>query len=173
MAIKITPEPKIKTSLWITIFGIFCIILVLALLANYFYLDRLIKQMVQEIQEKEKAMVVTPSEKALEDELYLLEGRINNFSELLSEHGKPLNIFNFLESTCLPNVQLSTFNFTSEKNEVSVSGQADSFVVLGQQILVLGQEPLLKNLNLSEISMSEEGKVGFAFLLTFDPQIFK
>jgi len=45
-------------------------------------------------------------------------------------------------------------------------------VILEQQILVLKQDPLVKSLNISGVSISEEGKVDFTFLLTFAPQIF-
>jgi len=111
--------------------------------------------------------------KKKEEELSPVGKKIDDFGELLQKHKTPLNIFNFLEKICLPTVWFSDFNLTSENGEVTVSGYTDSFVTLEQQILVLKQDLLVKNLNISGVSIGEEGKVNFTFLLTFAPQIFR
>ncbi len=174
MAIEITPKQKIKIPIWVIIIGILCVILVLAFLASYFYLYRSVKRMSQEIEEKN--LVTLPLEKAIgkkEGEIFPISQKIDDFNELLSGHKKPLKIFEFLERTSLPNVLFSTFDFTFEKGELTISGQTDNFVTIEQQVLILKQEPLVKNLNLSGLSMSEEGGINFTLSLTFDSQIFK
>ncbi len=174
MAIEITPRGKVKLPLWMIILGIFTIILLIGFLGSYFYLEISIKKMSQEIQEKEP--ILTPLEEAIkkkEEELSPVGKKIDDFGGLLQKHKTPLDIFNFLEKICLPTAWFSDFNFTSENGEVTVSGHTDNFVTLEQQILVLKQDPLVKNLNISGVSVSEEGKINFTFLLTFVPQIFR
>ncbi len=174
MAIEITPKRKIKIPLWAIIIGVLCVILILAFSASYFYLYRSAKQMSREIEEKN--LVTLPLEEAIrkkEGEVFPIKQKIDDFNELLLGHKKPLKIFEFLERICLPNVWFSTFNFTFEKGELTIFGQADSFVTIEQQVLILKQEPLVKDLNLSGLSMSEEGGINFTLLLTFDSQIFK
>lgn len=174
MAIEITPKQKIKVPIWVIIIGVLCVILVLAFLASYFYLYRSIKQMSQEIEEKN--LTSFPLEKAIkekEQKIFPIKQKIDDFNELLSEHKKPLKVFEFLERICLPNVWFSTFDFTFEKGELTISGETDSFITIEQQILILKQEPLVKNLNLSGLSIGEEGEVSFVLLLVFDPRIFK
>lgn len=182
MAIEITPKAKIKAPLWLIILGVFTIILVIAFLASYFYLEISIKKMSQDIQEKEP--IITPLKEAIkkkEEELSPIGKKIDDFGGLLSGHKKlvkikeedPDALFDVLEKICLPTVWFSDFNFTSENGEIIVSGQTDSFVTLEQQILVLKQEPLIKNLNISEVSISEEGEINFTFLIAFKPEIFK
>jgi len=173
MAIEIAPRGKIKLPFWLIVLGVFAIILLIGFLGSYFYLEISIKKMSQEIQEK--GTTLTPLIEAIEkkeEELNPIEKKIDDFGELLQKHKIPLNIFNFLEKICLPAVWFSDFNFTSEEREVIVSGHTDTFVILEQQILVLKQDPLVKSLNISGVSISEEGKVDFTFLLTFAPQIF-
>lgn len=173
MAIEIIPKPKVEKISWATILLGFCIVLLIFLCISYFYLDKSSKNLSQDIEEKGRALTKTPSEEALEEELLLYEAKINSFAKLLSGHQKPLNIFNFLEQICHPNIWLSDFNLSSGPGIVTISGQAESFVALGQQLVILKEIEVLKNINLSEIAISEEGKIDFALQLTFKPQIFE
>lgn len=174
MAIEITSKQKIKIPLLVIITGVFCVVLILVFLAGYFYLYRSVKQMSQEINEKN--LITLPLERSIrekEKEISPVKQKIDDFNEILLGHKKPLKVFEFLERICLPNVWFSSFDFTFKEGELTVSGQTDSFITIEQQVLILKQEPLVKNLNLSGLSIGEEGEVNFTLLLTFDSQIFE
>lgn len=173
MAIEIVPKPKIEKATWANVLLAISIVLLLALAISYFYFYRSSGKLSQDIQEKEKVLEKTPSEKVLEEKLLLTEEKINNFGQLLSSHQKPLNIFNFLEEACHPDVWFSNFNFDTMKREATISGQAGSFIALGQQLLILKELENLKDINLSKISLGEEGEVDFALQLIFESQILK
>jgi hypothetical protein len=173
MAIEISKKRKIKTPVWAIIFGIFSLILILILAGSYVYLNSAAKKITREVQEKEKSLAATSSEKALENNLNLIENRIKLFASLLSKHRKPGNIFTFIESVCLPNVQFSDFSFGIGQEAISLSGKTDSFLTLEQQLNVLKQEPLVKKIDLSNMSTDDKGIVSFALLLVLDPKIFK
>lgn len=173
MAIEITPKIKIEIPTWVTVLLVFCTIVLVSLLVSYFYFQK-------RIEDINKALVETPDEKILhqkinarKQELLLYKEKIDGLSELLSGHQNVANVFELLERRCLPNVWFSDFEFVSKTGKLTITGQADSFIAVGQQILMLKKEPFLKNLKLSEISLSEAGKVNFALLLTFDSRIFK
>ncbi len=176
MGIQITPRSKIRIPIWSIIFGGICLVLLIGFLTSYFYFGWGIKKTSQEIQEKDK--LVTPLENAIkekENELIPVKQKIDDFSQLLSEHKKPINIFEFLQKICLPNVWFSSFGF-SETGAVIISGETDNFLTFEHQIFVLRQEPLIKDLKIGGVLMSKgEGKesVNFSFSLTFDPQILK
>lgn len=172
MAIEIIPKPKKRPSWAIILFAV-CIVLLLGLAGTYYYFYKSSEKLSQEIQEKEMALRKTSSERALEEELLLYEAKINTFDGLISAHKKPLNIFNFLQDICHPDVWFSDFDFNSAKKTVIVSGKAKSFTALGQQLLILKAVANLENVNLSEISIGEGGGVDFALQLTFEPQILK
>lgn len=173
MAIEITPKKKIKIPIWSTIlFGIAGVLLIISIV-SYFYFEKSSKEMT-------KALEKTPQEAFLEEEiekkekeLGLYREKINTFGILLSRHQNTKNIFDFLEKTCLPNVWFSESEFDYLEGVVIVSGHTDNFVTLGQQILILKAEPLLKNVDLSEIFLAEEGGVDFSLQLNFNPQIFE
>lgn len=173
MAIEITPRVKLKLPIWIISLGVLTILLVIAFLGSYLYLFISINSMSKQIEEKQP--ILAPLEENIrnkEEELIPLSEKIDSFAKLIQGHKKSLNIFNFLEQICLPNVWFSDFDFSSKAGEVTVSGETDNFVSLEQQIIILRQEPFVKNLSISEASISEEGKVVFIFLITFDPQVF-
>jgi len=172
MAIEIVPRPKIKIPRWVFIALAIFVISLLGLTISYFYFDKSSEELSQEIQEKEKALIKTPLERALEEDILSKEKKISSFSNLILVHRKSFNIFNFLEKVCHPQVSFSEFDFTSQKELIEVEGQATSFVVLGQQILILKKEESIKKINLSEVSIGKEGEIEFSLQLTLGPQSF-
>jgi len=173
MAIEIGLKRRVKIPAWSIILGILSLILILILIGSYFYLDSAVKRMTLEIQKREQFLKVGSSEKALQNNLKLIESRIESFADLLSRHYNVGNIFVFLESVCLPKVQFSDFKFDFSKERVVLSGETDNFMMLEQQLHILRQEPLIKKVNLSDVSTNEKGRVDFTFSLVFDPKIFK
>ena len=173
MAIEISKKTKIRVPLWAVALGIVCLALILVLAGSYFYLNILTGKITKEIQDKEEALKITPSQKSLEDNLSLTGNKIDQFADLASKHRKVANIFTFIENTCLPNIQFSDFNFDIAKETVNISGQTDSFVALGQELNILKQEALIKKINLSGVSINDEGTVDFTFSIIFSPDIFK
>jgi hypothetical protein len=172
MAIEIIPRGKIKLPPWVIVLGGLTVILLIVFLGSYLCLEISVRKLSREIQEKEP--ILTPlgeAIKAEEEKLGPISEKLNDFSGLLQRHKSSLNIFSFLEQICLPTVWFSGFNFTSENTNVIVSGQTNSFVTLEQQILVLKQDPLVENLSIAGVSVSEKGEVNFTFLLTFSPKI--
>ena len=173
MAIEITPKTQIRKIVWPIIFLIICMVLLLVLFTSYFYFNESSKEISQDIQNKERALIKTSSERLLEKELFAYESKINTFGRLLSVHQKTLNVFSFLEQVSHPKVWFNKFDFNSSSKTVNVSGEAKDFIALGQQLLTLKEAELLKKVNLSGISISKEGGVDFSLQLTFKPQIFK
>ncbi len=174
MAIEITPARKMKVSLWVVILGVFSVFLVAVFLGGYLYLEKLIRQMSQELQERNLSVVpLDENIKGKEGELFPVKQKIDDFGELLSSHKKPLKVFGFLEKICLPGIWFSSFDFNLEKGELTLSAQGDSFVTVEQQVLILKQEPLVKEVSLSGLSMREEGGVDFNLLLIFESRIFE
>lgn len=173
MAIEITSESKIKAPLWAIILLGFCLILLAALFAGFVYFKKESDRISEDLK-------VTPAEEKLvqdikekTEELLLYQNKIDDFAVLISEHKKTVNIFEFFERITHPNVWFSDFSFDSLGNAVKIFGQAESFVVLGQQMLILKKEEVIRNINLSDISIDEEGGINFSLRLIFENQVYK
>jgi len=168
MAIEISPRIKIKVPVWTIIVGVILLILLISLFVVYFYLASSLKKMSKELEEKN--IVVVSLEEGIatkEENLKLIDEKIDDFNELLAEHKKTLDIFTFLGRTYLPSIWFSDFDLDSNTGKVNISGQADSFATLEQQISILKQEPVLISSNIAEISIDEEGIINFSLSLIF------
>ena len=173
MAIEIEKKSKLKGPLWLYILMVVGVVLALGLAGTYFYFFKVGKDISQQIEEMDQALKKTSEEKELENTLLSKEKKVEDFQELLSKHRKVLNVFNFFQEKTHPKTWFSEFDFSGKEKTVSLSGTADGFIAVGQQILILREEELLKNIKLSGLSMGEEGKIEFSLQLTLDPQIFK
>jgi len=173
MAIEITPKPKIKAPLWAIILLGLCLILLAALFISYIYFKKGSEKLAENLKVTTAENILAQEIKEKSQELSLYQKKIDVFGILISEHKKTVNIFDFLERTTHPNVWFSGFSFDSSKNMVKVSGQAESFVVLGQQLKIFKKEEIIKAINLSDVSIGEKGGINFSLDLTFDNQVFK
>ncbi len=173
MAIEIINKPEIRKRRWPNILFIICLIALFALVGSYVFLFILSENIFEEIQEKKRILAQTPPEKELENQLILYETKINIFKELLVGHQKALNIFNTLEQVSHPQVLFSDFNFNSKGEIVNVSGEAASFIVLSQQMIILQETEFFKKITLSGVLMGDEEKIGFSLNFIFEPEVFK
>jgi len=172
MAIEVAPKAKIQAPFWSIAVLVIAVILGLILAGSYFYFQA--KQA-----DLEEELKFTASEKALrseiaekESDLALYSDKIGTFKVLLDKHMKVGNVFGLVQDICLPTVWFSTFDFQAKQNQIKVSGEADGFITIGQQVLLLKENDFFKKVSLSELSMGEEGGVSFSLLLTVDPQVY-
>ena len=175
--VEIIPKPAPKIPLWQEILFYLGIFLLIATIGSYFGLNYLQKRASGEIQtiEDQISKVKTAEEEALKRELFEKEKKIKDFSVLLDEHQIHSNLFPFLGEICHPKVQFLSLGFSKsgEYYQVNFPAQAESYEVLHQQILILRDEELIKDLKLSGISVGKEGKVNFSLVFSLDPSIFE
>lgn len=172
MAIEVVSKVKIKTPRWASILFIAGFVALIFLLASYVYFGQASQTLSAGIQEKEDVLRLTLAEKTLEEKMRIQERKISQFNNLLADHRKTLNLFEFLEQRSHPLVWISEFGFNASKNTVNISGEAQSFVALGQQILVLKGDSLIRGVQVADISLAATGKITFDLQLVFDPEIF-
>lgn len=174
MAIEIIQKPKASIPLWVKILLGSAIALLLIAVGIYFFLDYTSKKITQNINDtQEEINNLMAINREIENRVLTYEKKIGDFSSLIVNHQKPLNIFSFLEQKTHPQINFTIFNFDASKTSVSVEGKASTFTALGQQLLILKKEPILKNITLSGLSISESGEIKFSLQLVFDAQIVK
>lgn len=176
MAIEIVPKEEIKPIPWQNILLYFFIFLLLVSIAGYFALDYyFVKKAQQKLQELEMKVteIRTPQQIALEEKILDYREKIEDFSSLLSSHKKNSNFFNFFEKITHPRIFFSELNLNTKLNQVKLSGRAESFRALGEQLLIFREAEFIKDLNLSNLGIGEEGEIRFTFNLDLDPNLFK
>jgi hypothetical protein len=173
MPIEIFPKPKVEIKPLALIFLIISVFLVAAAGISYIVILNFTQKTKAEILQKRQTIEKTPEESSLEARMLSIQTKIENFKTLLSQHKKASNVFALLEEKCHPKVWFGNFSFNSQNAQVQVSGTADSFISLEQQMQILKGEKSIKSINLSGISLSEDKKVSFSLSLALDPQILQ
>jgi hypothetical protein len=175
MAIEIIPRPKVKIPLWVTMLLIADIIVFLAVAGTYFYFYHSSRQKEAEIKEIDKELARTPEERSMEDSLANTSQRISEFGKILRQHKKTSQLFSFLEKVAHPQVLFTDFNFKSKGSLVSLGGKAGSFSVVGEQMEILRNNDLVKEIKLEQLSMGKENEGGAIFLLqlVFEPGVLE
>jgi len=109
---------------------------------------------------------------ALKKEILTYKKKINDFSGVINGHMETSNVFGFIESLCHPRVWFTNFDLGARDGAVRLTGEAQSFQDLGQQMIIFKKESLIKKTNLGSVSMQKGGRVGFEISLTLDPSVF-
>jgi len=175
MAIEIIPRKAAPLPLWLKILFYILIGLLLAALLSYFIFGHFQKKSLTTLQNLEEEIFKekTPQKIALEKEILSYQKKINNFSLMLDRHLLSSKFFHFLEKTSHPRIWFSKINLSPGEQLAVVSGRAETFPVLGQQLQILKKEALVKNVTLSKISLGKKGEIEFTLTLSFDPEFFK
>lgn len=175
MAIEIIPRKTVVLSSWLKILFYILIGLIITSILSYFILGHFQRESLIAFKNlEEKINKERTSQRIVqEEEILNYQKKINDFGFLLSYHLFPSKFFTFLEKTSHPRVLFSQTNLNPSESLAILSGQAESFLVLGQQLQILKRESSIKNVSLSKISLGERGGVNFTLTLSFNTEFFK
>ncbi len=175
MAIEIIPRKAAPLPLWLKILFYILIALLLAAVLSYFILGHFQKKSLTALQNLEDTIAEekTPQKFALEKEILSYQKKIKDFSLILDHHLLSSKSFSFLEKASHPRIWFSKINLSPGEALAIVSGRAETFPDLGQQLQIFKKEALIKNATLSKISLGEKGEIKFTLTLSFDPKFFK
>lgn len=116
----------------------------------------------------------TPQDLLVENEVLGYRDKINDFAVLLSEHQMTSHLFETLEGLSHPRTWFSSVVLDSEELNLKLLGEAESFQVLGEQLIIFKQGEQFTEVDLSGLIIKEEGgKIGFTFSLGLNQSIFK
>lgn len=172
MAIEIERKTEVNKLLWPIAFLVFSLIVFITVLVSYFYFDSVYKEELSFLIEKQKSLVKTAEEKALEDSLLGYQNKIDVFKKAFERHKNVLNVFSFIEKTCHPKVYFSNISYDAGTGQTSLEGSAADFMTVSQQVIIFKQQKdVVKKVSLASLSPSEKGDVSFSLVLNVDPNI--
>jgi hypothetical protein len=171
---ELIPKQAPQIPAWLDILFYLSLGLLVFTLIGYFVLNQSLKTYQKTLEDLEATLSRQVSEQtSLKDEILTEQKKIKDFSVLINKHLKTSNVFNFLEKQCHPKVWFSEFVLDAKEEKVLLSGEAQDFESLGQQMLILRDDKLIKGANLQSVSMKKEGKIIFDLSLSFNSSIFK
>jgi hypothetical protein len=172
--IEIIPRKAAPLPLWLKILFYILITLLLTVILSYFILGHFQKKSLTALQNLEEEILEekTPQKIVLEKEILSYQKKINDFALVLDHHLLSSKFFRFLEKTSHPRIWFSKINLNPGEALAIVSGRAETFLVLGQQLQILKSESPVKNASLAKISLGKKGEIEFTLTLSFDPKFF-
>lgn len=157
-------EPFIK---WGEIFGDFklalsfgaLIFVMLAYVGLAFYesgLNSEVESIVLRAQE-----IVGERDADLENEAQGLAKRINAIEGLLDSHLYASNFFTAIEETAHPSISFDALTLNTETGRASLNGLAPSYKIIGEQMVVLEDDPRFSSVKLFNLRSARSGDVSF------------
>lgn len=99
--------------------------------------------------------------------------KINFSKSILAKHTTPVPFFDFLESSTLPEVRFTKFDYSVSKEGeylVSLDGSARSYIALASQSKIFEKNSNFKNISFSGLSLGDKGLVNFKVQLSLTPE---
>ena len=174
MPIQIIPRPEERKPVLPEVLFYFSLALVVIAAASYFILANMLQKTGSSILAIDKEMAELDSSPVRQLEVKIMEyqKKINDFSRLIGGYKYSSQIFPFIEGLSHPDLSFSDFNASIDSNTVSVSGTAQSFQTVAQQLMIFRNDKLIKDVALTEVSLGEKGGIPFAFDLVLAPGVF-
>jgi len=175
MAIEIIPKPEVKVEKIGTIFFAVGLVALLTVSTIYIALFFIQKKKTQELESLDSYFEEFKNSKAsLERDIKRKRQEIDEFSDLFNNHRSSVNYFDFIERNTHAKVRWygSTLDL-GEEIRVTISGHADNFIILAQQLLIFKKHPDIEEIDISMISMEETGGAEFGLEILLRPSLFK
>ena len=147
-------------------------VLVLAVFLFFKYQQANLEQRRFEIS-NEMLLLESSELKKEEAKLINLSKKIKEFSRVFQEHELVSELFFYLKKDCHSQAQFESLNFDIETHQARIKGITSNFKTLGEQLLVLENSENIKDFQLNEISLSDEGRVNFEIIFSLNQAIFK
>ncbi len=173
--VNLIPKPIKKISKNQKVLLYFLVFSVFFLTIAYVFLISLEKQAQASLQavEQQISEQKTPEMVSLENTIKSYKKEIDEFVPYFNDHVLITKFFDFLEGNTHPRIYFNQMSLKSSSASVSLSGRSDSFLSLGQQLIIFNNNSLVKSVSLSNISLSEEGSIVFSLSLSLDLGLFK
>ncbi len=175
MVQELIPKEKLKTPSLVNFLFYLSLILLIVLGACYLGMRIKISSLKSQIEETEVDVdrIKTEGDKETERQVLVYQKKIKDFSELFNEHKIVSSFLEFLGDSTHPKVSFSELALNIKTAKAVLGGETEDFKTLGEQILYLKGNELIKGLDLSNLALGKEGGVKFDINLSLDPEIFK
>ncbi len=173
MAIEVQTKSKEKENLGKNIFSTICGIIIFLLIISFVYFYFIIPKIEQSIETKNREINIMKSERDFsEEEVLSYKSKIESWKRVFVSHKDSSAVFRMIEGLTHPQVWFPSLNADIEKGEIRLSGKTRSFVALGQQMIIFKKNELIKEINLSEILIDEEG-ISFSLFISIDSRVLQ
>jgi len=152
----------------------FSLLLLAAMVGAFFYFRYLVVQSNDELAEisAQAAKTKTEEQKNLEDRVLLTQQKLVDFSKKIGSRQSSATFFDNFEALVLPEVYFSSCDLDLQNMTASLSGHADTFQGLGQQISMFRSAGnFFDSVDLIKVAISEDGGIDFEANINIKPEM--
>jgi len=121
--------------------------------------------------EAEIAEINKSRDTAFESEIKKKAEIIRKVRPLLDSHIKTSKVFDLLEENILNEIIFSDFNFDASSSVLTLGGVAANSYYLILQDSIFRRSPVVENLEISGLTLLENGEVAFKYAITLKPDV--
>lgn len=177
MSIEITEEKKISplNILFQVFFGISLIVFLASSAIFVYYQFVEIPNNTKKLSDLYEYLNVQKPEEEKQTEILAtsIQNYVDDYKILYKQRAKLNNFFTAFEGWVHPQVYFSSFSVDATTRIVNLKGFSSDFKPLIEQLEIIKKEPRIEKYQVSDIKMSDNGKVSFSLVLTVKPEIFK
>jgi len=152
-------EPAIKRILpWLSF------LLVIIAIGLYFIFSSQVTKATTTLEQTEQELAKFRTEQYLElqEEILIFKTKVDDVADLLQRRKKLSNFFSFLETFVHPDIYFTSLSLNMDESKAILEGISNNFISLGQQILVFEQDSFIEGVELTNVSLEEEGQIEFS-----------
>lgn len=149
------------------IFGIVLALLLAALTGTLMFLRSRTQRETAQVAASIKALDEA-RKPAGEAKILAFDTQLKTLARLLDGHTRPIKLFDFFETTTLPEAVLKNFSWSSD-GRLTLAGEVYSYNALGKQLLAYAQDERVSNVELTGFTPESTGVVSFTMALAFRP----
>lgn len=178
MAVEIIPKPKTKKKLGfsfvdIAYYGVIALLFIVFIGYGFsFIFEKNMNDQLKElgilIQEKHN-----PETEALEQEILGFNEKLIAFKSAFDSYRKPSKFISFLSPVCHEKVFFSKTSLDVGGPQALLHGNTQSFRTLKEQILIFDGQESISDIDLTGISILDQGGISFDVSFVLQAQVFK
>lgn len=173
--VEIIPKPEKKIPGWQIGLFYLSVLFVILVIFGYFVFASFEKNSEKDLLDLEDKIEQgkTDEVKILEDQVFTYKKKIDTVLPYFEEHVLSSQFFDFLEKNTHPRTFFFELNLEPRLSKVRLSGLTDSFLSLGQQIMMLDEMPQVESLEITNIFLPPIGGIEFDVEVILKTSLFQ
>ncbi len=173
--VNLIPKRKKKISKEQKFLGYFLGFLIVSLTVTYIAIISFKNKAQSKLNEVEEQIASQKTEElaSLESKVKSYKIKVDNFAPYLESHIIATKAFQFFEDNTHPRIYFSQADLKLAGGKIGLSGEANSFLSLGQQLIIFQNHSQVEDISLKSISLGETGNVKFKLDMTLKEDLFK
>jgi len=173
--VEIIPKPERKIPGWQKALLYFSVLFLILTVFGYLVVASFERNSERELENLTRQIAEGKSEEIvlLEEQVLSYKKEIDKVAPFFKQHTLSSQIFDFVEKNTHPKTFFFEFSLKSDVSTALLSGLTDSFLSLGQQIVMLDEAPQVESVEMADVFLVPTGGIEFQLEVILKDSLFK